>query len=899
MPEDGAPAQPGETEAEKRLWAAALVGEVADVADLPDPSRRVRPAFIHSLLTREAARLTPRGLRLKGAWLDGQLDLARVGAALPHAPALELRDCRGEGEEGLFLNMTEAALVGLDLSGSHLAWLEAPGLRLAGGLQLERMRPGAILMLRRAVIEGGVTLTGLPDSEASGSLDLGGARIGGQVLLHGARLGWMSLRRATLGEELHLAAGTQLGGTGDDALQADGAQIRGAVFIGGPGTTVEGATRLLGAEIGGQLRICDGAVLRNAGNPALNADQARITGGVFLEGKGTTIEGETRLPGAEIGGQLTIRGSAVLRNAGKPALNADGARITGGVFVAGDGTTIEGETRLPAAEIGGALSIGDGAALRNAGNPALNADGARITGGVFVEGKGTTIEGATRLPGAEIGGSLGIHSGAVLRNPGGHGLAAAGARITGGVFVAGKGTTIEGETLLLDSQIVGPVAIGAGAVLRHPAGHALQASSATIRGGLSLRGDNPGDPGPVLDGRVVLAEARIGRAMDLRGARIALDGTAPGVALHAEGLHLDGDLRLGDGSADPRSFGPAHLDGPIRLDRARIEGALVLNGAVIAPGPIGGETEVALALEGARIGARIECHRLPPETRGILDLRGAHTAFLDDHGGRGWGDPCARDQPGRPDGQLSGVLLRLDGFTYDRLPELGEGGATLEDRLAFLHRQYPGPEPDPGHYAPQPFEQAAKVMRAQGYPEQAEIIAREKRRFRTRCRVDKPYVRALQRFLDRGFGHFYSPPRAIATLGLSIAAGMVLLLLADTAGALVKKRNEVDLVPAQIAAATAILHGAPQPVPPREACWAPPQQNQWLWAPLAVAETGLMALDLLLPLVDLKQEARCEVDWDKPVRGRAFGILLAVYSALGLVIVPLFVATVSGLAKRD
>jgi len=61
----------------------------------------------------------------------------------------------------------------------------------------------------------------------------------------------------------------------------------------------------------------------------------------------------------------------------------------------------------------------------------------------------------------------------------------------------------------------------------------------------------------------------------------------------------------------------------------------------------------------------------------------------------------------------------------------------------------------------------------------------------------------------------------------------------------------------------------------------------------------MVAFDLLLPLVDLKQDQRCEIDADQPILGRVFVILLAIYSIVGLVVLPLFIATVSGLAKRD
>ena len=96
------------------------------------------------------------------------------------------------------------------------------------------------------------------------------------------------------------------------------------------GFSATGAVRLLGAKIGGQLD-CSGATLTNEGGDALFADGAEITGGVFLR-DGFSATGAVRLLGAKIGGQLDCSG-ATLTNEGGDALAADGAEITGGVFL--------------------------------------------------------------------------------------------------------------------------------------------------------------------------------------------------------------------------------------------------------------------------------------------------------------------------------------------------------------------------------------------------------------------------------------------------------------------------------------------------------------------------------------------------------------------------------------
>jgi len=886
------------TLAEKALLKAALAGEIAEIGALPERSRGLSAAFIAGLLRHRAAEFGPRGLRLRGARILGDLDLTQLGAAQPHAPALELLDCEAEDGAGLTLDLSHAALVALDLSGSAIARIKAPGLRLAADFRAEgvRLLAGAGIAMVGARIAGAFTLHAAAKDAKAGTLDLDTARIDGRVKVLDAHLASLRLRGATLGEELWLNR-SRLGG-----LKADGAKIAGAVFL--SNMTIEGETRLPGATIGGQLAIDDGATLLHAAGAALNADQATIQLGVVIDGKATAIDGATRLLGATIGGELVISDGATLRHAAGAALDAGGATIHGGLFIQGPGTAIEGETRLLSATIGGALSIRDGTTLRHPAGAALSADGATIQGGVFIEGNGTTIEGATRLLGASIGGQLAIRDGATLRHAADPALNAEGATIQGGVLIGGKGTAIAGATRLIGATIGGPLAIGDGATLRYAAGAALNAYGATIQGGVFLRDMAPGGAGCAVIGLVSLSEARIGRIIDLRGCRLGASAEAPfGRALEARGLYLDGDLRLGDASADSRKFGPACIRGTIRLDRARIEGALVLTDAELTPSQTPGEEhDLALSLEGARIGARIECHALPKTTTGIIDLRGAHTAFLDDQGGIGWGEPCAPDQPRLENGRHTGILLRLDGLTYDRLPDFEDGEGTTDphkardNRLAFLHRQYPGDTPQPQHFAPQPYEQVAKTLRFHGRPQEAEDIALEKRLFRTRCAVDRAYVRQLQRALDWGFGHFYKPLRAIRTLAYAVLAGLALLLLADAAGALVKKRTDVALTAPQLGALAQDRAAAPWELP-REACWPPPPDRR-TYALLVPFEAAALALDTFLPLVDLKQDQRCEIDWEAPW-GRLFGLILALYAALGLVIIPLFIATVSGLAKRD
>ena len=111
-----------------------------------------------------------------------------------------------------------------------------------------------------------------------------------------------------------------------------------------PAAASDGAVRLLGAHIGGQLD-CTGATLRNDSGPALVADSLQVGQDMFLRGgftaTGTGELGAVRLLGAHIGGQLDCTG-ADLRNDSGPALVADSLQVGQDMYLSGGFTATGG-----------------------------------------------------------------------------------------------------------------------------------------------------------------------------------------------------------------------------------------------------------------------------------------------------------------------------------------------------------------------------------------------------------------------------------------------------------------------------------------------------------------------------------------------------------------------------
>jgi hypothetical protein len=199
-------------------------------------------------------------------------------------------------------------------------------------------------------------------------------------------------------------AGLDLTGSHLPGIDAAGLQARGRVVL--DRVRVSGRVLLQECRLQGSLWCRDAVLQRPEGQegsqhvPALDLYLARIEGELDLSR--STCTGEVLLLGATIGGQLNCN-SGTFTNPDGDALSADGANITGGVFLH-NGFTATGEVRLLGARIGGPLDCNSGT-FTNPDGDALSADQATITGGVFLN-NGFTATGEVRLLGATIGGPL-------------------------------------------------------------------------------------------------------------------------------------------------------------------------------------------------------------------------------------------------------------------------------------------------------------------------------------------------------------------------------------------------------------------------------------------------------------------------------------------------------------
>lgn len=180
---------------------------------------------------------------------------------------------------------------------------------------------------------------------------------------------------------------------------------------------------------------------------------------------------EPQMAQAELA-QLSLEGSHL------PGLFAQGARVTGDMFLRG--VTATRTVEVTGAQIGGQLDC-TGATLNGGGGMALEAQGAKVTEGMFLcDVKATgTVDGN----GAQIGGQFDC-TGATLNGGEGVALNGQGAKVTGDLFL--RRVTVTGTVDVNGAQIGGQFSC-VGATLNGGEGKALHGQSLLVEGAFLFR----------------------------------------------------------------------------------------------------------------------------------------------------------------------------------------------------------------------------------------------------------------------------------------------------------------------------------------------------------------------------------------------------------------------------
>jgi hypothetical protein len=894
--------------AERQLLAAFKDGNIAKVSPTRPDQRTednwVRADFLRFLALGGDVTRRPHahGLQLHGAWIEGALDLR--GAEI----ALDFACCNCHFAERAPLDLRDTRFVrNLHFRGSLVHGIKGDRLQVAGDAEFATESGDdspsftctAPIHLRGSVISGDLSFDGAQlDGRRSSALNLDMARVNGSVSLSAQvkrdgflrflALGEVRLRGARIGGDLSCIGARFDAGAGV-ALDIDSAQIEGSLHLRsgameGHRFEAVGSVRFLGSRIRGQLN-CEGAHFDCESGVALGFDGAQIEGGVFLNSH-DGISGEHRFEavgmvrflGARIGGQLVCSG-ARFDGKSRPALDFDGAQIEGSVFLQTPiGRSGEhrfeamGEVRFLGARIGGDLTC-IGARFHGNSGEALLFDGAQIEGSVFLQsqtlgGDEHRFEavGTVRFSNAQIGGQLSC-IGARLSSSGAVSLHANGARIkqsvglTGGSISSEPPLETKGTVDLSSSSIGGNLEIW-DATIDISIPETLSTGTA-----ITLRD-------AVIDGRLRLGYERSSMATPLRGKLhckgvIDARGMRVGKSLHIEAFKMDAE------GASTRGAGEVvQLD----FEHARIE-----HGFVFRPNtPIDG-----------------------------VNLHGASCASLEDDPSK-WGEH-----------------LHLDGFLYSRFGQVDSGDAKV--RIAWLDKQLARHRGEDGargrEFRPQPWQHLQVVFRAAGNLDWARTVAVEfEERLRRVGRIGTPAepaspltrlaCRTVVPLLHRSFGllagYGHRPVRLMLWfLGVWLGCALSYWLSA-AAGAAFGPSDPLVFQHPDYSQSTRATWPETAIGPPTGFRRTPLGDN-WFTNPALPEEypafsPWFYSLDVILPLIDLQQET----DWAPLVPtprpgiaeawhfrfGHLVRLVMWVETIFGWILSLLFVAIVSGLAKR-
>lgn len=305
-----------------------------------EAARTVHADFIYELIVtnREGyKKIHPKGLRLKGVKIEGELDLE--GAEIKNP--IWITNCYFTDQ----IDLTEARTRTISLNGSYVPNIKAPGLYTKGTLFFSKNKESNF------------------GFEAPEGLDLSGAVIHGDLNCDGGNFVNMEDE-----EDAH-------------AINAEGIVVKGDALLGNDFQSTGGVS-IAGSQIDGSLKCING-IFKNKGsftkkkNVALLADGSFIKGDVHI-GFGFTSHGVIKFNGAEIGGDFDcISGIWEFPDSKGRVLKASGITVKGDVRL--DNCKAKGEIYFHGADIGGDLDC-ERVELENPKGESFNAEASSIKG---------------------------------------------------------------------------------------------------------------------------------------------------------------------------------------------------------------------------------------------------------------------------------------------------------------------------------------------------------------------------------------------------------------------------------------------------------------------------------------------------------------------------------------
>jgi hypothetical protein len=516
------------------------------------------------------------------------------------------------------------------------------------------------------------------------------------------------------------------------------------------------------------------------------------------------------------------------------AIDAEGVVVHGNLGL--NRFTSDGGVDLTDAELGGGL-LCSGATIKHPApsdalsvgalglTDALRADGLKVTGDVNLN-DGFVAEGEVRLLGANVGGNLeGGHG--IFTNPGGDALSVNGAKVIGDMNL-GNGFQAKGTVRLPGATVGGDLNFDGG-TFEHPLDYAINARSGIVNGMVLLRN------GFSSSGRVVFIDAHIGG--DFIGDLGKFKNSA-GPALEADYFTVDHSVRLRQ----------VRASGAISLLGADIGGDLNCDGGIFE-NPDG----YALKADAITVNEFVFL-RSGFSARGIVSFRSADVKRelqvtgqyqLDLSHARVGPFTDAEEKPRQK------PALDLEGFVYSRF---AGGLIDVDQRLKWLKRQG-------SDFRPQPYEQLASVLRANGDDRGARRVLTAMENDRWRNGKEGNFERLWMLVLWVAVGYGYALWHALLIIGGFVILGWVLFSRGYRRGLIIP------------------THAA----------------DELLYQPF---NAFIYSLETFLPIVDLYQSKHWLPEAGRSTSARYLRIYLWIHTLMGWFFTAMLIAGVTGLVQR-
>lgn len=457
------------------------------------------------------------------------------------------------------------------------------------------------------------------------------------------------------------------------------------------------------------------------------------------------------------------------------------------------------------------------------------------------------------LWGAHIAGSLEADAVNLIAPYGKQALEATLCRIDGSVHFRNQ-CRIQGQIRLQNASI-GKTLDLSGGRYSNPFQIAISIERTTVGSSVILRDDT------CIEGRLTAVACSVGGNIELVG--VSIFKSYP-VAVNMSKSSVSGNIIIARRQSSLFNDRLTTMDGDLRLVGVTCHSELMLDGLAVQADSVRDQNQRVPGCDLADVSARtLRLKSLMLPTGGTLSLKGASADVLDDDLDQGYGDKYTK--------------LSLAGLRYQQLatPDGHSKRGLVGGRVHWLRRQ--GKSFNPDGYA-----NLALSLSRQGFFEDARRIKIAEKLHELRGRT--PWlIKPFGLLFWVGFEFGYSSSRALLTLVFSVLLGWVGVIAAEQDRALVLDATAVASVSSQSG----------------EVGISIASQQQILQQPICgdAIDPLYYALDLMVPVVDFRQEQKCSVSAAEQFA--VWRMLKTLYVLWGWIVVSLAVFTFSSAIVRS